>query len=295
MDGVRVGFLGYGEVGYHFARGFAGNGLRAIAAYSPSAARADVPEPLRRRAETAGVALVDTPRALCERSDLIVCVVPGRAALQALRSVRPFLRPEQLYVDATTGAVSSMERGERLLRGVAGYADAAIMGSVPLSGLDTVVVASGPQAARFRDLLAPYGLKVQVLPGKAGTATAMKLIRSVAMKGLAAVLIEALEAAQRHGILHEVAHSLSVSMDERAFEQIMKRYVCGTAVHAERRVHEMTEAVALLRAAGGSSRMTRATRAKLTDVAALGLRERFGGREPADIQAMIAALVAATP
>ena len=293
MEQVRVGFLGFGEVAYHFARGLTHNGMRGIVAYSRSGARAAAGDPLRGRALEAGVTLVESPRELCERTDVIIAVTPGRATLQALRSVRPYLRPDHLYADASTAAVTTMEKGERLLDGRAQYVDAAIMGSVPLGGLRTEIVVSGAHAERFRELTAPYGMNVKVVSGKAGAATAMKLIRSVSMKGLAAVLIEALEAAARHGILDAVAESIATSMDERPFAATIKRYVCGTAVHAERRVHEMTEVLELLRAMGSSSRATRATRAKLMDIADLNLRDRFGGREPETIHPVIEAIVAA--
>lgn len=293
MEQVRVGFLGCGEVARHFARGLAQNGLRGIVAYRRSAAKAAHDDPLRRRAAESGIELVATPRALCERADVIIAATPGRVALQALRSVLRHLRPDHLYVDATTGAVATMERGAALLEGKAGYVDAAIMGPVPLGGIATRIVASGVHAGRFSELMTPYGMNIRVVPGKAGAATAMKLIRSVTMKGLAAVLIEALEAAERHGILEAVAEDIACSMDEQPFAATIKRYVCGTAVHAERRVHEMTEVLDLLRSVGSSSHATRATRAKLVEVAGLGLRERFGGREPDHIRPVIEAIVAA--
>jgi 3-hydroxyisobutyrate dehydrogenase-like beta-hydroxyacid dehydrogenase len=187
-----------------------------------------------------------------------------------------------------------MERAEALLGGKAHFIDAAIMDAVPLCGVATPVVTSGRHAARFRQLLAPYGMNIEVVSDNAGAATAMKLIRSVSMKGLAAVLIEALEAAQRHGILDAVFRSIATSIDERPFAHTIKRYVCGTAIHAERRVHEMSEALELLQALGSSSRMTQATRAKLLDVAELGLRERFGGREPDTVHPVIEAAIAAS-
>ncbi len=290
---IRVGFLGFGEAAFHIARGLSHNGLRGIVAYSRSAAKAAPGDALHARAAEAGVALVATPRELCNRSDVVVGLTPGRAALQALRSVRKHLREDHIYVDASTGAVDAMEYGFELLDGKARYVDAAIMGAVPLAGVNTQIVASGPHAERFRELLAPYGMNIQVLPGKAGAATAMKLIRSVCMKGIAALLIESLEAAQRHGILDAVAADIAGSIDERPFAQTIKRYVCGTAVHAERRVHEMGEALALLHSLGSTSRMTRATRGKLVEVAELGLREGFGGQEPETIHPVIEAIVAA--
>ena len=64
----------------------------------------------------------------------------------------------------------------------------------------------------------------------------------------------------------------------------MNRYVCGTAMHAARRVHEMADALALLRSLGSSTRMTQATRSKLDDVAQMGLREKFSAREPDILQ-----------
>jgi len=293
MQQVKLGFLGFGEVAHHFARDLTQRGLSGIVAYSRSGAKAACDDPLRQRAAAVGVELVATPRELCERTNLIFGVTPGRVALQALRTIRPHLRPDHLYVDASTAAVDVIERGAQLLEGNAAYVDAAIMGAVTLSGIETSMVASGPQAERFAALLAPYGTNITVLGGKAGAATAMKLIRSVSMKGLAVVLIEALEAAHRYGILDAVAQSIAGSMDERPFAQTMKRYVCGTAVHSDRRVHEMSEALALLQSMGSSSRMTRATRGKMLDVTELGLRERFGGREPETIHPVIEALVAA--
>jgi 3-hydroxyisobutyrate dehydrogenase-like beta-hydroxyacid dehydrogenase len=294
MQQVKLGFLGFGEVAYHLARGLERNGLSGIVAYSRSGAQASSNDPVSRRAAEAGVQLVATPRELCERTDMIIAVTPGRAALEALSALLPHLRPDHLYVDASTAAVDTMKKAEALLEGKSHFVDAAIMDAVPLGGVATPVVASGPHGLRFQELLAPYGMNIEVVSDKAGAASAMKLIRSVSMKGLAAVLIESLEAAQRHGILDAVFRSIATSMDERPFAHTIKRYVCGTAIHAERRVHEMSEALELLEALGSSSRMTRATRAKLLDVADLGLREHFGGREPDTVHPVIEATVAAS-
>ena len=112
------------------------------------------------------------------------------------------------------------------------------------------------------------------------------------MKGLSAVLLESLEAAERYGVLEATVAGIAETIDERPFAQSMKRYVCGTAVHAERRVHEMADALALLNALGSSTRMTRATRANLVEIGKMGLREKFNAREPATVVAVIEAIVA---
>jgi len=287
--------LGVGEAALHFAKGWSQAGIRSIAAFSPSGAEAAPGSPVRIRAEEAGIELAQTPRALAERSDVIVALTPGAAALDALRSVRRFLRVEQLYVDASTSSVRSMERAADMLEGRAGFVDAAIMGTVPLNGLKVPIVASGPDAARFQSLMAPCGMNITVVGEKAGAASAMKLVRSVCMKGIAAVLLESLEAAERYGILNAVAADIAASLDERPFGQTMKRYVCGTAVHAERRVHEMKDCLELLQSLGATDRMTRATRSWLEDIRRSGLRERFGGREPEAIGPVMQAIVQRAP
>jgi 3-hydroxyisobutyrate dehydrogenase-like beta-hydroxyacid dehydrogenase len=290
---LRVGFMGFGEAAWCFGRDLARAGLDGLVAYSRSGARAAAKDPLRRRAAQAGVELVATPRELCRRADVIIALTPGKTALSALRSALPHLERRHLYVDASSAAVKTMERAAALLEGRAGFVDAAIMGPVPLNGIRVLTVASGPAARRFHALLAPYGMNIRPIGGDPGAASAMKLIRSVCMKGLSAVLIESLEAAHRRGILDFVAGDIAGSFAERPFPQIMQRLVCGTAVHAERRVHEMTDVLALLRDLGAPARMTRATRAKLMDVAAMGLRERFGGREPDSIARVLQAMAAA--
>lgn len=293
MTQVRLGFMGFGEVGYGFARDLIRAGLAGVVAYSPAAARAGGGTLAHQRAADAGVELVATPGELAKRAELIVAVVPGAEALPALRTLRRHLGARHLYVDASTASVRDMERAAAMLEGRAGFVDAAVMGTVPLNGMRVVTVASGPRAAEFHDALAPLGMNIKVVPGAAGAASAMKLLRSVVFKGLTAVLIESLEAARRLGVMDEVAADICGSIDERPFAQTMKRLVCGTAVHAERRVHEMHEAMTLLRHLDSSTRLTAATKANLVDIAGMGLREAFGAQEPEALGPVLDAVIAA--
>jgi hypothetical protein len=80
-------------------------------------------------------------------------------------------------------------------------------------------------------------------------------------------------------------------IDGNRFENIVKRHVCGTAVHAERRIHEVSEAMALLKALDAPTRMTKSTRESLRSIVDMGLRERFGGREPDTVGAVLDALI----
>lgn len=292
---LKLGFLGFGEAGHRFAQDLSAAGLKEIYAYSRSGAKAKPGDAKYVEAQAAGAQLVKSVRELCKRSDLIVALTPGKAAITAARAVSKHIRPGQIYVDASSAAVKTMEQVAQMLEGKGRFVDAAIMSPVPLNGIKALIGASGADAEEFRALLAPYGMNIKVVGAKPGGASAMKLIRSVCMKGLSAVLMECLEAAQRYGVLEAAAADIAGSFDERPFMQNMKRYVCGTAVHAERRIHEMADCLSLLNSLNSSTRMTKATRAKLMDVTKMGLRETFNAKEPDTIASVMEAIVALGP
>jgi 3-hydroxyisobutyrate dehydrogenase-like beta-hydroxyacid dehydrogenase len=119
----------------------------------------------------------------------------------------------------------------------------------------------------------------------------MKLIRSVLMKGLAAILLETMEAARRRNVLDEVARDVSTTFNEIPFEKIIRRYICGTAVHCERRLHEMKDCLELLQEMGSADRTTKATIATLRDLIRMDMPAQFP-KEPPDIHPVIDAMIA---
>jgi 3-hydroxyisobutyrate dehydrogenase-like beta-hydroxyacid dehydrogenase len=290
---LRLGFLGFGEAAERLARDLARAGLTGMVAYSRSGAAAAPGDPLAERAREAGVHLVGTPRALCDGADVIIALTSGRAALSGLRTLRAHLGPHHFYVDANAASARAMEQAAALLEGRAQFIDAALMGAVPLLGIRVPVFISGERAAELQTLLAPLGLNLRVVSTRPGAASALKLIRSIAFKGLAGVLLESLEAAHRYGMLDLVARDIAGSFDGQSFMHNMKRYVCGTAAHAERRVHEMDDALELLESLGASTRMSRATRGMLKDVVKLGLPAHFNHTEPESMALVMDAIVEA--
>ena len=288
----RLGLLGFGEAAARFAKDFSQAGLTHIVAYSRSGARAQPGDPAFARAQACGVKLVKTVGTLAKKSDIIIVLTPGKAALAALKKIRKHLRPDHLYVDASTNSAGNMEKAAAMVGNAARFVDAAIMGPVDVMGLQSPIVASGPHAAAFRDLMTPHGMVINVVGANPGDASAMKLIRSVLMKGLAGILLETMEAARRRGILDEVVEDVSVTFNDIPFQKIIKRYICGTAVHCERRIHEMKECLDLLHTMDSTDRMTRTTTAMLRDMVNMGMPEQFPV-EPESIHPVIDAVIAA--
>ncbi len=289
---IRLGLLGFGEAAARLARDFSQAGFKDILGYSRSGAKAQPGDLVFQRAQTAGVTLVKTVGTLARKTDVIIALTPGKAALPALKKIRKHLRPDHLYIDASSNSAHNMEKAAELVGDAAKFVDASVMGPVDLMGIKVPFVASGAHAAEFRDRMTPYGMVISVVGSKPGDASAMKLIRSVLMKGLAMLLLETMEAARRRDILDAVIEDSSVTFNEIPFQKIIKRYVGGTAVHCERRIHEMKECLELLHDMGASDRATRSTISMLREMAGMGMPQKFKV-EPDSIHPVIDALIAA--
>lgn len=289
---IRLGLLGFGEAAARLAKDFSQAGFTDIVAYSRSGAKAQPGDPLHQRAEAAGVKLVKTVGTLAKKSDLILALTPGKSALPALKKIRKYLRPDHLYVDASSNSAHNMEKAAEIVGSAAKFVDSSIMGPVDILGLKVPFVASGPHAAEFRDRMTPHGMVITVVGNNPGDASAMKLIRSVLMKGLAMLLLETMEAAQRRNILDAVIEDSSATFNDIPFQKIIKRYVGGTAVHCERRIHEMKECLELLHDMKSTDRATKSTIAMLREMVKMGMPQKFTS-EPDSIHPVIDALIAA--
>ena len=119
-------------------------------------------------------------------------------------------------------------------------------------------------------MLAPLGMPIEAIGEQAGDAATRKLLRSVVIKGLAALLIEAMHAADAAGFADETWQNL-VDQFTAADGTFLRRMVEGTGSHAVRRLHEMEAAAELLTDLGVDPVMTRSTVENLRRVPTDGL------------------------
>jgi 3-hydroxyisobutyrate dehydrogenase-like beta-hydroxyacid dehydrogenase len=232
--GVHVGLLGLGEAGAAIANDLVE--LRVeVSGWDPR----DVEAP-------GGVQLVADPKDLAG-ADVILSVTSARAALAAATGVAPFLRAAMLYADLNSGS-AALKRALAEVIGPTGalFADVALMATVPGNGLRTPALVSGPGAERFAQLFSALGMPVQAIGDEPGAAATRKLLRSVFTKGIAVTAIEALQAADAAHCRAWMWQDL-VEILDNANEALLTRLVEGTALHAERRAHEMEDVSELLR------------------------------------------------
>lgn len=285
---MRLGFIGFGEVGSEMTRGLKGAGLEGIVAYDVMQADPTRGSHLKQRSEYAGATLLPTPRAVLDAVEVVMVAVPGSNAGAAARELSPFLRPETLYIDLTTAAPAQKHDIDQAVRGAGAlFVDAAIMARLAIYQHKAPILASGNGADLFIRLLTPYGMQIEKVSEVAGDATAIKFVRSIFSKGFPALMAEVLEAASVMKVEHLVLKSLSATMDAQPFEQVAKYHVTGSSIHAERHVHEMESVAEMLESMQVNPVMTRAACERLKWLASMDLKHKFGERSPEDWQEII--------
>jgi len=200
-------------------------------------------------------------------ADVVLSANSADAALTALRNGAPGCAPGQVWADLNTASPGRKQELAAAVPAGVLFVDVALMSTVPGSGVHTPMTASGPGARRFAELMEPLGAHVTVLDGDAGEAAARKLLRSVFFKGLAAAVVESLEAARAHGLEDVIRAEIERELDD-ASAATVARLEDGSRRHAVRRSHEMSAAVELLGELGVPARVSAASRDWLDELAA---------------------------
>jgi 3-hydroxyisobutyrate dehydrogenase-like beta-hydroxyacid dehydrogenase len=258
---VHVAVLGLGEAGSRFATDLVAAGAR-VTAFDP----APVPTPQ-------GVVRCADPGEAVDSAEVVIALTSPADAAGVFDATLDAMADGGVFADLTTSPPAAKAARDELAtsRGRA-FVDVALMAPVPGRGVGTPSLASGPGAERYAAALRPLGGSVVVIGDRTGDATTRKLLRSVMMKGLAAVVIEALRAGHAAG-LGEWLWSDVVAEITAADEQLLVRLVDGTGVHAARRVHEMQASASMLESLGVEPLMTRSTVESLRRVVADGVPE----------------------
>ncbi len=188
--------------------------------------------------------------------DGVVSAVTGTQAAAVAQAVMPCLSATSLYMDLCTAEPQDMESMDKVARQhEVELADLAIMGSVPATGAQTALLAAGQGAVRAAAFWEALGAAVRILPGQAGDAMRLKLLRSLMTKGLEALGIENLMLAERMGLRAELYEVLE-DLNERGLQDFMESCLRSHLVHGVRRRDEVLQVRRQLELAGIEPRVT---------------------------------------
>lgn len=261
---MDIAFIGFGEAAWHLCKRLGRQPSLRLRAFDTALADRQQAPVLESRAHQANVTLCHTLAEACTGVRYVICLTSAASALSVAQSVLPLLQPGQRYIDMNSASPAVKQAIDHLPRpqGV-GFCDAAVMGTVPESGHRVPVLLAGDAAVDFATALTPFGMQLTVLEGNAGSASALKMLKSVVMKGLPQLFLEAFCAAQQAGVLDALVASLGQSLNGKTVEQLAETFCYRTVQHAARRSAEMTDVVATLHSLGTDTAMSAAARQKL--------------------------------
>lgn len=276
MTPNTIGFIGFGEAAFQIAKGLRQAGLKHTLAY-------DINRTLlvESRARETDTTLVNSPLQLAESSSLLFSLVTATSALQAAMQTAPFLRSQHVYVDFNSVSPASKQAIEaRVRRSKAQFIEASIMAPVSPYQHRVPILMTGVGCADLAAELSRFGMCVEVLEGNTGAAAAVKMCRSIVVKGLEALLFESMRAASIFGAEERVLQSLNETFPGMDWSTLASYMIGRVVVHGERRAHEMEEVAETLRSINVEPIMSEAAARLQAWTATRDFKSHFGPEGP---------------
>lgn len=248
----RLALIGFGEAASTFAR--AGNWGAAAHGWDI------LPERRAAMAEYGVIAASSAEEAL-GAAGTVLALVTADTALEAARDYAPYLRPGTLWCDMNSVAPDTKRAAAAEINRAGGrYVDLAVMAPVNPQQLAVPTLLAGADAGDAQAELAALGFtNLRIVGDEIGRASAIKMIRSVMVKGIEALSWECAEAASAAGVLDEVLASLDASEKSAPWAEKFAYNRERMELHGARRAVEMEESAKTLAGLGVDPVMTRGT------------------------------------
>lgn len=236
----KITIVGFGEAGQHIGAGLARQGSAKISAYD---IRHNEPK-LIEAAKAAGIPFRGTPDAV-EGATLVFSFVTASSAVDAAKAAAKHLRPGQIYIDFNSVSPATKRKvAEAVTASGAEFVEAAIMAPVPGPDHKVPILVSAPAAQAVAERLNAIGMKIDVAGDRIGDASLSKMLRSIFIKGIEALMLEGLTAARLAGIEERILDSVQKTIPGINWRELSAYNLERTASHGKRRAAEMYESAA---------------------------------------------------
>lgn len=279
---MKIAIIGLGEVGSNYGLGLAKGGAD-VYGYSPhmnSPYKKERMEELKQ----GGIHLAYSVEELVRDAKIILAVTTTKAAEETAESVKPFLEPGQIYVEFNSAIPAVKEKIAEKLGDVVEVVDGTTMASVNQLKHKTPVNMSGSKAKEVSEILNAYGMNTHYVGEKMGQAAALKVLRSIFMKGFEAVLVECMQASNYYGVANQVLESILKFFETKPLPDLMHMFITTNAIHCKRRAEEIKSIAEMLEDQCIENTMSRASFEKLMWISSLGMEQYFNGVVPKETQ-----------
>ncbi len=243
----HLGLIGYGEVGRIFAAG--------LGAHFASVRVWDID--LRNPAPQ--VQACASMQELAQSCDLVISAVTAANTLAVAQEAAPHLRPGAVLLDLNSASPGTKQLASNVVEAAgAHYVEAGVMTSVPPHGIKVPMLLGGPQAQALSLRCNAMGMDTSAVAPTIGTASAIKMCRSVMIKGLEALVIESYTTARAYGVEAHVLPTLAETFPSIDWEKTGGYFFSRVAQHGKRRAEEMRECAHTVHEAGFAPTMAQA-------------------------------------
>ncbi len=239
---TRIAIIGFGEVGSIFGAALAQAGHTVI-----SYDRQDKSA----LAATLGVIAASSVALAVADAQLVISAVTASQTEPVAQAVAPHIAQGTFYLDFNSASPSAKQACAALINASGGrYLECAVMTAVPPYGIKVPMLLGGPHVATAMDLLTELGFSASNQNVPYGTVSAIKLCRSVMIKGLEAMVTESYTAARHYGVEDQVIASLVETFPQIDWEKQGDYLFSRVITHGARRSEEMFESARTVRDAG---------------------------------------------
>ncbi len=279
----HVGVVGYGEVGKIFAAGLLPL-VGSVRAWDLKFTAAASRHAQTVHARSAGVLACDSMQHVCDGVDLLISAVTASNTLDVARAASGHIRRGTVFLDLNSASPGTKQQAGALIEDAGGiYVEAGVMSSVPPFGIRVPMLLGGAHAADLARQLDAWGLDAKVVSDRLGVASAIKMCRSVMIKGLEALVIESYTTARAYGVEDHMLPTLQQTFPGIDWQQTGAYFFSRVVQHGQRRAEEMVEAGNSVREAGFAPTMTAAIAQKqqwVADQAGAGVFENVDHKGP---------------
>jgi 3-hydroxyisobutyrate dehydrogenase-like beta-hydroxyacid dehydrogenase len=286
-------FIGFGEAGQAIAAGLRDAGtVERMSAWDilfpkPEGAK------LKAAADKIGVRCASSAADAVRDADIVIAAVTAASSVDAAQSVKAHLTAKPFFLDINSVSPGRKQDTDKLLGDTARYVDVAVTAPIYPARHQTPMLIAGPHAQAIAPVLAALGMRATVAGAETGAAAAIKMVRSVMIKGIEALTLECFLAAARAGVIDEVAASLKNNYPGLDWAQVVPYNLERMASHGERRAAEMEEVADTLRELGVEPLMATATVKRQREMGQIGKQQAVRTVLDKDRTAMLNAISAA--
>ena len=260
IDERSLAVIGFGEAGRILAGGLAASGRFDVCAYDILVHDAKARGVLIAAAVEHHVTMAESHREAIRGARIILSAVTATSSSDVAREAASNLAPGQIFADLNSVSPGTKRANAKMIEGAGGhYVDVAVMAPISPYGLKVPILLGGTSAADLAARLSPAGMNFDIVANEIGTASAIKMCRSVMIKGMEALVVECLLGARHYGVEDRVLASLEETFPHMKWDARADYLVSRVVVHGRRRAAEMREVAVTIEETGLEPFMASAT------------------------------------